>query len=66
MRVWSTDDASPGGVAASGLKMAHAHPTKATPLSAVQFTRRNLILATGSLVLPGAGGSSGKQTAGKR
>ena len=65
LRLWSTDDAVTGG-AASSFKMAHALPTKATPLSAVQFTRRNLVLATGSLVLPsGMGNSSkaGKQSA---
>ena len=57
MRFWSTDDATSGGPC---FKMTHAMPTKATPLSAVQFSRRNLVLASGSLVLPGSSSSSSR------
>ena len=51
VRFWGTEDTTSGG---TNFKMTHALPTKATPLSTVHFTRRNLVLASGSLVLPGS------------
>ena len=56
MRLWSVDGGSssvPADTsAAPEWKPSQTLTTKATPVAAVAFTRRNLLLAAGSLVLP--------------
>ncbi|BDA43395.1 Transcription initiation factor TFIID subunit 5 [Coccomyxa sp. Obi] len=55
LRLWSTTDSAvgqdgqPGST--SGLKHLQFFPTKATPVFAVRFTRRNLLLGSGALTL---------------
>lgn len=55
LRLWSTTDSTadqdgqPGST--SGLKHLQSFPTKATPVFAVKFTRRNLLLGSGALTL---------------
>ncbi|EIE22407.1 putative TAF5 [Coccomyxa subellipsoidea C-169] len=55
LRLWSVSG-SPAGQdgqpsSASGLKQLQSYPTKATPVFAVKFTRRNLLLGSGALTL---------------
>lgn len=55
LRLWSTTDSAAGQDgqpgSTSGLKHLQSFPTKATPVFAVKFTRRNLLLGSGALTL---------------
>ena len=57
VRVWSVGSGDGGaeGGAAQDWQPAQTLTTKATPVAAVAFTRRNLLLAAGSLVVPQTG-----------
>ncbi len=55
LRLWSTTDSAAGQDgqpgSTSGWKHLQSFPTKATPVFAVKFTRRNLLLGSGALTL---------------
>ena len=51
LRLWTAGSSVAGAAPAAGLKAAQTLSTKATPVSAVAFTRRNLLLAAGQLLL---------------